>query len=49
MCIYGQVIPFHSMCGNSGWKIGLDAATVNVHFCPLVILPPLKGNRGLEG
>lgn len=49
VCIYGQIIPFRSLCGNSGWEMGLDAATVNVPFCLLVILPPLKGNRGPEG
>lgn len=37
------------MCGNPGQEIGLDAATVNIYFCPQVILRPLKGNTGLEG
>lgn len=49
MSIYGQIIPFHSMCGNPGQEIGLNAATVNIYFCPQVILRPLKGNTGLEG
>lgn len=47
MCMYDQIVPFHSLCGNFGWEVGLDA--VNVHFCPLVVFPPLKENGGLEG